>query len=111
MEGGVSAGTRMNESMQHAAHLLAQAQHAVALTGAGLSTPSGIPDFRSEYTGLWENYNPMEIATFQAFRQRPADFFNWIRPLVEGETIDDPIAGEDHFNDDDLADHKLAAVA
>jgi NAD-dependent deacetylase len=68
--------------MQHAAQWLAQAQHAVALTGAGLSTPSGIPDFRSHETGLWENYDPMEIATFQAFRRRPADFFNWIRPLA-----------------------------
>jgi NAD-dependent deacetylase len=72
----------MNESMQRAAQLLAQAQHAVALTGAGLSTPSGIPDFRSRDTGLWENFDPMEIATFQAFRRRPADFFNWIRPLA-----------------------------
>jgi NAD-dependent deacetylase len=82
MEGGGGAGRRMDELMQHAAQLLVQAQHAVALTGAGLSTPSGIPDFRSRETGLWENYDPMEIATFQAFRRRPADFFNWIRPLA-----------------------------
>ncbi len=68
--------------MQHAAQLLAQAQYAVALTGAGLSTPSGIADFRSPDTGLWENFDPMEVATFQAFRRRPADFFNWIRPLA-----------------------------
>ncbi len=68
--------------MQHAAQLLAQAQHAVALTGAGLSTPSGIPDFRSQDTGLWENYDPMEIATLQVFRRRPADFFKWIRLLA-----------------------------
>ena len=68
--------------MQQAAQLLAQAQQAVALTGAGLSTPSGIADFRTPDTGLWENYDPMEIATFQAFRRRPADFFNWIRPLA-----------------------------
>ncbi len=72
----------MDELTQHAAQLLAQAQHAVALTGAGLSTPSGIPDFRSRDTGLWENYDPMEIASLQAFRRRPADFFNWIRPLA-----------------------------
>lgn len=72
----------MDELIQRAAQLLTQAQHAVALTGAGLSTPSGIPDFRSHDTGLWENYDPMEIATFQAFRRRPADFFNWIRPLA-----------------------------
>ncbi|CAG0936767.1 NAD-dependent histone deacetylase SIR2 [Thermoflexales bacterium] len=71
-----------DELMQHAAQLLAQARHAVALTGAGLSTPSGIPDFRSRDTGLWENYDPLEIATFHAFRRRPADFFNWIRPLA-----------------------------
>src|SRR5512135_81153 len=82
MEGGGGAGRRMDELVQHAAQLLVQAQRAVALTGAGLSTPSGIPDFRSRDTGLWENYDPMEIATFQAFRRRPADFFNWIRPLA-----------------------------
>jgi NAD-dependent deacetylase len=72
----------MDESIQRAAQLLAHARHAVALTGAGLSTPSGIPDFRSHDTGLWENYDPMEIASFQAFRRRPVDFFNWIRPLA-----------------------------
>lgn len=72
----------MNESLQHAAQLLAQAEHAVALTGAGLSTPSGIPDFRSPDTGLWENYDPLEIATIQVFRRRPADFFKWIRLLA-----------------------------
>jgi NAD-dependent deacetylase len=72
----------MNESLQHAAQLLAQAEHAVALTGAGLSTPSGIPDFRSPDTGLWENFDPLEIATIQVFRRRPADFFKWIRLLA-----------------------------
>lgn len=72
----------MNELIQRAAQLLAQARYAIALTGAGLSTPSGIPDFRSPDTGLWENYDPMEIATLQAFRRRPDDFFNWIRPLA-----------------------------
>ena len=68
--------------MQQAAQLLAQAQQAVALTGAGLSTPSGIPDFRSPDTGLWDNYDPLEIATLQAFRRHPAEFFTWIRPLA-----------------------------
>jgi len=72
----------MDELIQRAGRLLAQARQAVALTGAGLSTPSGIPDFRSQDTGLWENYDPLEIATFQAFRRRPAEFFNWIRPLA-----------------------------
>ena len=72
----------MDDLIQRAANWLAQARHAVVLTGAGLSTPSGIPDFRSRETGLWENFDPMEIATFQAFRRQPVDFFNWIRPLA-----------------------------
>jgi NAD-dependent deacetylase len=72
----------MDELIQRAAQLLVQARQAVVLTGAGLSTPSGIPDFRSQDTGLWENYNPLEMATFQAFRRHPVEFFNWIRPLA-----------------------------
>ncbi len=72
----------MPELIERAANLLAHAQHAVALTGAGISTPSGIPDFRSQETGLWSKYNPMEIATFHAFRHHPAEFFEWIGPLA-----------------------------
>lgn len=72
----------MYELIERAANLLAQARHAVALTGAGISTPSGIPDFRSEDTGLWSSYNPMEVATLHAFRHHPDQFFDWIRPLA-----------------------------
>ena len=73
----------MNELIRRAIELIGQARQAVALTGAGLSTPSGIPDFRSPHTGLWANYNPMEIATVHAFRHHSEDFFKWIRPLVQ----------------------------
>ncbi|CAG0926505.1 NAD-dependent protein deacetylase [Planctomycetaceae bacterium] len=72
----------MPDPIERAIDLLLTARHVVALTGAGLSTPSGIPDFRSRDTGLWANYNPMEIATLQAFRHRTVEFFNWIRPLA-----------------------------
>ena len=72
----------MRDVFGDAIDLLLNARHAVALTGAGISTPSGIPDFRSRDTGLWANYNPMEIATVQAFRHRTVEFFNWIRPLA-----------------------------
>src|SRR5690242_21578656 len=44
------------------AELIRDARSVVALTGAGISVPSGIPDFRSPGTGLWENANPMEVA-------------------------------------------------
>ena len=46
--------------MQRAAALLSSARRAVALTGAGLSTESGIPDFRSP-GGLWDRYNPEDF--------------------------------------------------
>ncbi len=72
----------MHDFIERAANILRTARHAVALTGAGISTPSGIPDFRSAQTGLWETANPMDVATIYAFRQNPARFFNWIRPLA-----------------------------
>jgi len=66
----------------HAAALLREAHYAIALTGAGISTPSGIPDFRSPGTGLWERADPMEVASIYAFRHKPETFYAWIRPLV-----------------------------
>jgi NAD-dependent deacetylase len=49
--------------LDHAADLLRRARHAVALTGAGLSTESGIPDFRSP-GGVWEHFRPIEYHEF-----------------------------------------------
>ena len=71
-----------HDDIARAAALLREARYAVALTGAGHSTPSGIPDFRSPGTGLWERANPMEVATIYAFRRHPEAFYNWVRPLV-----------------------------
>jgi NAD-dependent deacetylase len=61
---------------------LVSARHAVVLTGAGISTPSGIPDFRSQRTGLWIQNDPMQVASLTAFQRRPEAFFNWLRPLA-----------------------------
>jgi NAD-dependent deacetylase len=66
----------------HAARLICDARHAIAITGAGISTPSGIPDFRSPGSGLWEKYDPMEVASVYAFRYQPEAFFEWMRPLA-----------------------------
>jgi NAD-dependent deacetylase len=59
------------------AELLRVSERAVALTGAGVSVPSGIPDFRSPGTGLWEKVNPMEVAHIDAFRRDPDRFWGF----------------------------------
>lgn len=66
-----------------AAALLKAARHGVAFTGAGISTPSGIPDFRSPASGLWENVDPIAVASLMGFRQNPQRFYDWVRPLVQ----------------------------
>jgi len=53
------------------------------LTGAGISTASGIPDFRSPGSGLWERHDPKAVASLVAFRHHPEDFYAWVRPLAE----------------------------
>jgi NAD-dependent deacetylase len=59
------------------ARLIEEAGSVVALTGAGISVPSGIPDFRSPGTGLWANVNPMEVAHIDAFRRDPVRFWRF----------------------------------
>jgi len=69
-------------AIEDAAELLRKANRIVVLTGAGISSPSGIPDFRSEGSGLWSRDDPMEVASLTAFRTSPEKFFNWFRPLA-----------------------------
>lgn len=72
----------MERQIAAAAALLQQSHQVVALTGAGLSTPSGIPDFRSPRSGIWEHVDPMVVASLAAFRRHPQAFFDWVRPLT-----------------------------
>jgi NAD-dependent deacetylase len=57
------------------AELIRSAGSVVALTGAGISVPSGIPDFRSPGTGLWANVDPMEVAHISVWRREPERFW------------------------------------
>jgi NAD-dependent deacetylase len=59
------------------AELVRDARSVVALTGAGISVPSGIPDFRSPQTGLWANVDPMEVAHIDAWRRDPERFWQF----------------------------------
>jgi NAD-dependent deacetylase len=59
------------------AELLRDSSRAVVLTGAGVSVPSGIPDFRTPRTGLWENVDPMEVAHIDAWRRDPDRFWRF----------------------------------
>ena len=59
------------------ARLVRGARSVVALTGAGISVPSGIPDFRTPETGLWSQVDPMEVAHIDVFRRDPRRFWEF----------------------------------
>jgi NAD-dependent deacetylase len=59
------------------AELVRGARSVVALTGAGISVPSGIPDFRTPRSGLWEKVDPMQVAHIDAFRSDPVHFWSF----------------------------------
>ncbi len=70
------------DTIHRAAELIKISHQSVVLTGAGISTPSGIPDFRSPGIGLWTRYLPMEVASLTAFRYNPELFYKWLHPLA-----------------------------
>jgi NAD-dependent deacetylase len=72
----------LQAALRKAGLLLGAARHAIAFTGAGISTPSGIPDFRSKNTGLWERFDPMKVASISVFQSQPEHFYGWLRPLL-----------------------------
>jgi len=70
----------VSERTKQLARLVASSRCTVALTGAGISVPSGIPDFRSPGTGLWEKVDPMEVAHIDVFMRDPKRFWSYYRP-------------------------------
>lgn len=64
---------------------VAEAKHLVVFTGAGVSAESGMPTFRDALTGLWSNFDPMRLATPEAFLQDPPlvwGWYEWRRQLL-----------------------------
>lgn len=58
---------------------LCEAQHVCVLTGAGVSAESGVPTFRDAQSGLWAKYDPLELATPEAFVREPELVWRWYR--------------------------------
>jgi NAD-dependent deacetylase len=80
-------GTATQSRAAQLAELLRDSSSTVALTGAGISVPSGIPDFRSPGKGIWTKVDPMKVAHIDAFRSDPKRFWEFYRPrfqMLEG---------------------------
>jgi NAD-dependent deacetylase len=74
------------------AELIGSAERVVALTGAGISVPSGIPDFRTPGEGLWAKVDPMKVATIDAFHRDTRAFWDFYRPRFDllGDKLPNP---------------------
>jgi NAD-dependent deacetylase len=78
----VSTASR-STSAPRLAELIHEAERVVALTGAGISVPSGIPDFRTPGEGIWESVDPMEVAHIDAFHRDTRRFWQFYRPRFQ----------------------------
>jgi NAD-dependent deacetylase len=77
------------DEMSRLAELIRENQPCVVLTGAGVSTESGIPDFRSP-TGIWAEFDPLEYATLGAFRRDPEKVWRFYAPRFSMLTDAEP---------------------
>lgn len=84
----------MDESIGKAARVILGSNLTIALTGAGISVESGIPDFRSK-GGLWDRYDPEEYATIYAFQSSPEKVWQMLREMEE--TVDKARPNEAHI--------------
>jgi NAD-dependent deacetylase len=82
----------VSENLSQLAELIRARQPCVVLSGAGISTESGIPDFRSP-SGIWAQYDPMEYATISAFRRDPVKVWEFYGSRLGALTRAEPNAG------------------
>ena len=80
---GAASSSDGDGARERLAELIRESGCTVALTGAGVSVPSGIPDFRTPETGLWANVDPMEVAHIDVFERDPARFWSYYRPRFQ----------------------------
>ncbi len=70
----------LNDRIEQAAEIITRSKPVIALTGAGISVESGIPDFRGK-NGLWTRYDPARYAAIDAFLADPAEVWNMLREM------------------------------
>lgn len=70
----------LSEAVARVTQILKSSRKTLVLTGAGASTESGIPDYRSKGTGLWQKFDPMEKASVTALLTNPEDFYRFNLP-------------------------------
>lgn len=90
-------------SISAIAQRLKQAKHVIVFTGAGVSAESGIPTFRDALTGLWERFDPSQLATAQAFREDPSLCWGWYE--WRRQKVLQAMPNEAHLAIADLASH------
>ena len=96
-------------SVERLAQLVRDRGPAVVLTGAGISTESGIPDFRSP-TGIWARYDPQEYATLDAFRADPVKVWSFYALRLRALTEAQPNAGHLALAELERAGHVRAVI-
>ncbi|UCG65695.1 MAG: NAD-dependent deacylase [Deltaproteobacteria bacterium] len=84
----------MDELIKKSARIILDSKLTIALTGAGISVESGIPDFRSK-GGLWDRFDPEEYATIWAFREDPEKVWQMLKEMEE--TVDSARPNEAHL--------------
>jgi NAD-dependent deacetylase len=72
-----------NEKVNLVAELIKESKYTVVLTGAGVSTGSGIADFRTPGKGIWEKVDPFKVTSITAFEENPQRFYHFYRPRIE----------------------------
>jgi NAD-dependent deacetylase len=72
-----------NEKINRVTELIKGSKYIVVLSGAGVSTGSGIADFRTPGKGIWEKIDPLKVTSITAFEENPQRFYHFYRSRIE----------------------------